>query len=48
MEQKEFKRKFMHPTSRKVADMVQTGEYEKNTQLGYTKAEEKRKVGDVW
>ena len=48
MAQKEFKRKFMHPTSRKLADMVQTGEYEKSTQLGYTKAEENREVGDVW
>ena len=29
---KEFKRKFMHPTRRKLADMVKTGEYEKNQQ----------------
>tara|TARA_B110000902_G_scaffold132651_1_gene153980 strand:+ start:381 stop:1064 length:684 start_codon:yes stop_codon:yes gene_type:complete len=48
---KKFERKFMHPTRRKLADMVQTGEYEKNTQIGFSdiKAEEsKRKVGDIW
>lgn len=45
---KEFKRKFMHPTRRKLADMVKTGEYDKNTQIGWTKAKEKREVGDVW
>ena len=48
MAQKEFKRKYMHPTRRKLADMVKTGMYEKNTQVGYTKSEEKREVGDVW
>ena len=45
---KEFKRKYMHPTRRKLVDMVQTGEYDKNTTIGYTKAEEKRNVGDIW
>ena len=30
---KEFKRKFMHPTRRKLSDMVRTGgEFDKNTQ----------------
>tara|TARA_B100001996_G_C18575159_1_gene560038 strand:+ start:317 stop:982 length:666 start_codon:yes stop_codon:yes gene_type:complete len=48
MAQKEFKRKYMHPTRRKLADMVKTGKYDKNTQLGYTKSEEKREIGDVW
>ena len=45
---KEFKKKYMHPTRRKLMEMVQTGEYDKNTTIGYTKAEEKREVGDVW
>lgn len=38
----------MHPTRRKLMEMVQTGEYDKNTTIGYTKAEETRNVGDVW
>ena len=45
---KEFKKKYMHPTRRKLVDMVQTGEYDKNTTIGYTKKEESRKVGDKW
>lgn len=45
---KEFKKKYMHPTRRKLVDMVQTGQYDKNTTIGYTKAEETRNVGDVW
>lgn len=45
---KEFKKKYMHPTRRKLVDMVMTGEYDKNTVVGYTKAKETRKVGDVW
>ena len=45
---KEFKKKYMHPTRRKLVDMVETGEYAKNTTVGYTKAKETRKVGDVW
>ena len=45
---KEFKKKYMHPTRRKLVDMVETGEYDKNTTIGYTKKEESRKVGDVW
>jgi len=45
---KEFKKKYMHPTRRKLVDMVQTGEYDKNTTIGYTKAEETRNVGDIW
>ena len=32
---KEFKRKFMHPTRRKLADMVKTGKYEKNQSVGW-------------
>jgi len=45
---KEFKKKYMHPTRRKLVDMVQTGVYDKNTTIGYDKVEKNRKVGDVW
>ena len=45
---KEFKKKFMHPTRRKLVDMVKTGEYDKNTQIGYEGKKVERKVGDVW
>lgn len=45
---KEFKKKYMHPTRRKLVDMVQSGEYDKNTTIGYDKIEKTRKVGDVW
>ena len=45
---KEFQKKYMHPTRRKLVDMIKTGEYEKNTQIGYTKSSETRNVGDVW
>ena len=45
---KEFKKKYMHPTRRKLVDMVETGKYDKNTTLGYTKKEVTRNVGDIW
>ena len=45
---KEFKRKFMHPTRRKLADMVKTGEYEKNQSVGWEAKQQTREVGDVW
>lgn len=45
---KEFKKKYMHPTRRKLMDMVQTGEYDKNTTVGYDKADDIHNVGDVW
>ena len=45
---KEFKKKYMHPTRRKLVDMVETGKYDKNTTIGYTKAKEVRNIGDVW
>jgi hypothetical protein len=51
MAEKGFNRKFMHPTRRKLADMVKTGEYEKNTQIGFSDIKEqevKREVGDIW
>jgi hypothetical protein len=49
---KEFNKKFMHPTRRKLVDMVLTGgEYEKNTQISFSGAEKeniKREVGERW
>ena len=45
---KEFKKKYMHPTRRKLLDMVHTGEYDKNTTIGYDKVEESRNIGDIW
>ena len=45
---KEFNKKYMHPTRRKLVDMVETGEYDKNTTVGYTKAKESRNIGDTW
>ena len=48
MSKKKFERKFMHSSRRKLVDMVQTGEYEKDTQIGWTKVDEHREVGDKW
>jgi len=50
MSKKDFNRKFMHPTRRKLVDMVMNGEYEKDTQISFSniKEEVKREVGDVW
>jgi len=45
---KDFKKKYMHPTRRKLVDMVQTGKYEKNQTIGWESKKEDRKVGDVW
>ena len=49
---KEFNKKFMHPTRRKLVDMVMTGEdYENNTQISFSGADKqiiKRKVGEKW
>ena len=49
---KEFNRKFMHPTRRKLVDMVLTGgEYQKETQISFSGADKeiiKRKVGEKW
>jgi hypothetical protein len=49
---KEFNKKFMHPTRRKLVDMVLTGgEYEKETQISFSGADKeiiKRKVGEKW
>lgn len=50
MAEKQFNKKFMHPTRRKLVNMIQTGEYQKDTQisLSTTKETTKRNVGDVW
>lgn len=45
---KDFKKKYMHPTRRKLVDMVETGEYDKNTTVGWEAKKQKREVGDVW
>jgi hypothetical protein len=46
---KEFNKKFMHPTRRKLVDMVLHGkDYETNTTLGWTGEKTQRKVGDIW
>lgn len=46
--EKQFQRKFMHPTRRKLADMVHSGEYESDTQVGWTKTDTNRTIGDTW
>jgi hypothetical protein len=45
---KDFKKKYMHPTRRKLVDMVHTGEYDKNATIGYEGKKETRNVGDIW
>ncbi len=49
---REFQKKFMHPTRKKLVDMVLTGgEYEKNTQISFAGADKekiKRQVGERW
>ena len=49
---REFNKKFMHPTRKKLVDMVLTGgEYEKETQISFAGADKqniKRKVGERW
>ena len=48
---KEFQKKYMHPTRRKLVDMVMTGgEYDKDTFVSYspTVDDVKREVGEIW
>jgi hypothetical protein len=52
---KEFQKKYMHPTRRKLVNMVLTGgEYEKDTQISFANAENasennrKKEVGEIW
>jgi hypothetical protein len=50
MADKQFNKKYMHPTRRKLVDMVNTGEYQKDTQISLSDVKEqtKRNVGDIW
>lgn len=49
---KEFQKKYMHPTRRKLVDMVLTGgDYEKNTQISFAGTDKqniKREIGERW
>jgi hypothetical protein len=48
---KEFQRKYMHPTRRKLVDMVLNGgEYNKDTTIGYDTGDrdKKRDIGEIW
>jgi hypothetical protein len=49
---REFNKKFMHPTRKKLVDMVLTGgEYQKETQISFAGADKKtvkRNVGERW
>lgn len=45
---KKFNRKFMHSSRRKLAEMVFTGEYEKDAQVGWTAEQKEREIGDIW
>ena len=48
---KSFQKKYMHPTRRKLVDMVMTGgEYDKDTFVSYspTVDDVKREVGEIW
>ena len=52
---KEFQKKFMHPTRRKLVNMVLTGgDYEKDTQISFANADSalennrKKEIGEVW
>ena len=51
---KEFKKSYMHPTRRKLADMVQTGEYDKSIYSSLSNTDSKREdnktreVGETW
>lgn len=48
---KKFKKKFMHPTRRKLVDMVHTGKYDKDTKISQTTGDDSnqtREVGDEW
>jgi hypothetical protein len=48
---KDFSKKYMHPTRRKLVNMVMSGgEYETNRTISFSKEKEeiKRSIGDVW
>lgn len=45
---KNFNRDLMHPTRRKLAEMIHTGEYEVDPKVGYTAVNKKREIGEEW
>jgi hypothetical protein len=47
---KQFEKKYMHPTRRKLVDMVLYGkEYDTDARIGYEgEASKKREIGEVW
>jgi hypothetical protein len=48
---KEFQKKYMHPTRRKLVDMVLNGgEYQKETTIGFDSGnrDKKREIGEIW
>lgn len=49
MSKQNFSKKYMHPTRRKLVDMINTGgEYESDTQVGWSKKGDTREVGETW
>jgi len=46
--EKSFKKKYMHPTRRKLVDMVHTGEYATDTSVGWSASKTEHDVGDTW
>ena len=50
MAEKKFNKKYMHPTRRKLVNMIQTGEYQKDSQVSLSGIKEttKRNIGDMW
>ena len=43
MAEKKFNKKYMHPTRRKLVNMIQTGEYQKDTQVSLSGIKETNK-----
>lgn len=49
LDKNKFNKKYMHPTRKKLAEMVFTGEYNKNTLVSFNTTEtKKRKEGETW
>jgi hypothetical protein len=51
MNNKSFNKKYMHPTRRKLVDMVLNGgEYQKETTIGFDSGnrDKKREIGEIW
>lgn len=45
-----FQKKYMHPTRRKLVDLVKTGKYESDVKVGYvgTNDTQHREIGETW